>query len=148
MKKLFVFVAATPFLVGCGDDSKSVSVETNEAPGESSGSLVESSSSIEEPLSSDAIVSSSSEAEEDKISYGTLTDERDGKIYKTVIVGEGESAQEWMAENLNYKEVNQFGSCYKNQDYYCEQYGRLYPWETAKKMCPEGWRPARKTLNS
>ena len=140
MKKLFVFVAASLFLFGCGEDSKSVSIETNEVPGKSSDSLVESSSSIEEPLSSDAIVSSSSEAEEDKISYGILTDARDGQTYKTVVIGEGESAQEWMAENLNYKEVNQFGSCFKNQEYYCELYGKLYPWETAKKMCPEGWR--------
>jgi uncharacterized protein (TIGR02145 family) len=42
-----------------------------------------------------------------------------------------------MAENLNY---NASGSkCYDNQDSYCDTYGRLYNWETAKTACPSGW---------
>ena len=138
MKKELCFVAFSLILAGCGEESKTVSYETNAVTGDSCSSLQESSSSLEPLSSSEAVVSSSSKAEE--IVYGTLYDSRNDKTYKTVVIGEGESAQEWMAENLNIKEVNKYGFCYDNQPYYCELYGMLYPWETAQKMCPEGWR--------
>jgi uncharacterized protein (TIGR02145 family) len=42
-----------------------------------------------------------------------------------------------MKRNLN---CNVSGSkCYDNKDSYCEQYGRLYDWATAKTVCPSGW---------
>ena len=137
MKVKFCLAALSLIFAGCGEESKTVSYETNAVSGDSSSSVQESSSSLESS-SSEGVVSSSSKAEE--IVYGTLYDSRNDKTYKTVVIGEGESAQEWMAENLNIKEVNKYGFCYDNQPYYCELYGMLYPWETAQKMCPEGWR--------
>jgi uncharacterized protein (TIGR02145 family) len=84
-----------------------------------------------------------------------LCDERDGKKYFYVVIGEGETAQTWMAENLNY---NVEGSkCYDNEDENCETYGKLYNWATAMNLasscnssicsvqtkhrgvCPSGW---------
>lgn len=55
---------------------------------------------------------------------GTMTDERDGKTYKTFTVEyEGES-RTWMAENLNYAVDNSW--CYNDDPANCEMYGRLY----------------------
>jgi uncharacterized protein (TIGR02145 family) len=66
--------------------------------------------------------------------YGATIDSRDGKRYRTTEIGN----HTWMADNLNY---NANGStCYENQDFYCEIYGRLYTWEAAMSACPLGWR--------
>ena len=60
------------------------------------------------------------------------------RIYKKVIIGEGENAQTWMAENLNY-ETAEGSYCYNNDPSNCTTYGRLYTWDAAMAACPDGW---------
>jgi uncharacterized protein (TIGR02145 family) len=59
--------------------------------------------------------------------------EYEGQIYNTVQIFN----QCWLAENLNYEAGLSW--CYDNDLTNCEIYGRLYSWETALNVCPDGW---------
>jgi len=65
--------------------------------------------------------------------YDVFIDSRDGRVYKTVKIGE----QLWMAENLNYK-AESASVIYPNNSPLIEVFGRLYCWEAAREVCPDG----------
>ena len=94
------------------------------------------------------------------IDYGTMTDPRDGKVYRTVNV----NGKTWMAENLNfgdsanYPVLKQNMLCYNYKEEYCDIMGALYNRAAAMNdercafqescdlgsdpiqgICPDGW---------
>ena len=140
----------------------SSSSSENPGPIENSSSSEESSSSLNPVESSSSEMSSSSSPALNSIydaENNTLTDLRDGQVYKTVTIG----TQIWMAENLNYLPKDTVGTfwagrsvCgggeYKSlQEGDCSIYGRLYEsdFTTNEKqkqaICPDGWTIPKKT---
>ncbi len=133
------------------ESSSSVMPQSSEDLQSSSSKKPESSSSIESSSSSANNVDCSALLEEEKengkwswdipkecrfnpnIDYGTMTDERDYKVYRTVKIGN----QVWMAENLNYSDSSTTPSlkgkswCYNREPKNCDVTGRLYTWAAA-----------------
>jgi uncharacterized protein (TIGR02145 family) len=78
---------------------------------------------------------SNNETDLGNIETDTFTDPRDGKIYRTVKIGD-----QWiMAENLAYKPDKGNFWAYDNNDSNIAIYGYLYDWKTAMNIAPEGW---------
>ncbi|WP_295040747.1 FISUMP domain-containing protein [uncultured Fibrobacter sp.] len=140
-------------------DSSSSNVESSssETATQSSSEKVEESSSSEEIVESSSseinVVSSSSLNSVYDVVNNTLTDLRDGQVYKTVTIG----SQVWMAQNLNYllkdtagtnwggKSLCGGGEWKKTAEGDCSIYGRLYEEDFSRLdtlkhgLCPEGW---------
>jgi uncharacterized protein (TIGR02145 family) len=65
----------------------------------------------------------------------TLTDARDGQKYEIVKI----ENRWWMAQNMNFIGVDE-SYCYDDDSMNCIKFGRLYSFETAKQVCPNGWK--------
>ncbi|MFN8259132.1 MAG: FISUMP domain-containing protein [Bacteroidales bacterium] len=66
--------------------------------------------------------------------YPNMTDNRDGKVYKTVKIG----IQIWLAENVVYNVKDGAWPLDMNKENE-KKYGLLYTWNAAQKACPTGW---------
>lgn len=180
MKKIFsaLCVSAVMFFAACGDDSSnsannaadddevsssSVECDDEENCDEEAGDVNSSSSSKKGDSDSYDGENSSSSAEEESSSSedpgsvydstaNTLTDLRDGQVYRTTKIG----SQVWMAENLNFETREGKSYCYDRDSLNCKKFGRLYTWaalmdtlttgygyykygKTDRGVCPMGW---------
>jgi len=136
------FLLALAFSFSCGkhggDDDNEVLVSSSSSV--KSGNRSSSSEITVNPSSSSGKSSSSTNTFVGD--SGVFTDSRDGQTYKWVKI----KTQIWMAQNLNY---NASGQCYDDTPANCEKYGRLYKWEDAMQVCPDGWHlPTRAEWNT
>lgn len=126
--------------------SSSSSGKPNSSSAESSDSKSSSSVSVKE-FSLESYTKDSFKNPD--IEYQTMTDERDGHVYRIVTIGAGDSAMTWMAENLNFSEnttdsalainLKSQTSCPFEKAESCDVLGRLYTW-TAVMNISEGYK--------
>ena len=135
MKKIFVALSMVAFLAACsGEGSNSTNLNNDEGQGRF----------------------------DPDVELGSMTDSRDGQVYRTVKIGN----QTWMAENLNYYDVSLDGRswCFGAENSVttpnCAMTGRLYTWAATvgkaedvcgylhecdldsgniQGICPDGW---------
>jgi len=62
-----------------------------------------------------------------------VIDARDGAKYKAIKIGD----LCWMTNNLNYESPSSW--CYDDSAINCDSHGRLYRWDKARQICPDGW---------
>ena len=120
-----------------GPSTSSGTFEQSSSSSVSSSSAASSSGTSSSEERSSASTPSSFSVGDDRSVYdaknNTLTDYRDGQVYRTVTIGE----QTWMARNLNYAylvasdSLDSISVCYKGDSSYCSWYGRLYTWAAA-----------------
>lgn len=137
--------------------SSSSEQSSSSSKGDTLSSGAESSSSSETDVSSSSVTLKEFPLESytkdsfknPDIEYQTMTDERDGHVYRIVTVGTGDSAMTWMAENLNFSEntidsalainLKSQTSCPFEKAESCDVLGRLYTW-TAAMNISEGYK--------
>jgi hypothetical protein len=120
MFRLNVFALLfTVFIFGCFVEEREIGPNTNYYSSSSQSNSSRSSSS----RAIDVLL--------DSLSYQEQS-------YKIVKMG----SQTWIAQNLNAKPKPNSGDswCYGYWDENCAKYGRLYNWEAAMSVCPEGWK--------
>lgn len=160
MKTSYATYQELYFPVRCIADAPASSSSSSSSLSSSSAK----SSSSSAPPSSSSIDPSSSFSKSDlfnpDITYGEMTDSRDGKIYRTIDF----AGSTWMAENLNYADSSKNpllkgnSRCYDDDPNECEIFGRLYAHPAAMNdaqcgytfscnlgsghiqgICPDGW---------
>ena len=147
--KTLLWIVALGLFAACSDEESVEPVDTGD-PSEHDMDVYTQAKSADDYKNSD-------------IKYGKMTDSRDGKVYRTIIV----DGLEWMAENLDFSDstllpnIEGANWCYDNEPDFCKVGGRLYTWAAAMNLssdmlqkrwnwynksssarrgvCPEGW---------